>query len=208
MMPDFDFYFITCRELSRKNDVEDVRAALRAGVKIVQYREKALPTKEMVMTAKKIKELCDESGALLIINDRVDVALAVDADGVHIGADDMPYENARAILGKKIIGLSARNLEEALYAQRVGADYMGFGPIFETKTKKDASAAQGLKALRKVLKSASVPVVAIGGITLENVREVVEAGARHVAAISATVGSDDVEAAVLSFRRIIAEYRY
>ena len=139
-LEDIDLYFITDSKLTKKTVLDDVKAAIAGGVKIVQYREKEKPTKEMVEEAQKIKELCGDD-VIFLVNDRIDIALAVDADGVHLGNDDMPYETARKLLGEdKIIGLTIHNVEEAVEAERLGADYVGVSPIFATTTKPDAAA--------------------------------------------------------------------
>src|SRR3989338_2334027 len=149
---DIDFYFITDRKLSKKGNIEDIKAAAKAGAKIVQYREKEKSTKEMILEAKEIKSICDENNTLFLINDRVDICLAVDADGVHLGQDDMPYETARKLLGNKIIGLTVHNVKEAVEAEKKGADYIGVSPIFETTTKKDAGRAAGVRLIEGVKK--------------------------------------------------------
>ena len=129
------FYFITDSGLSRAGHASDVKNALAAGVKVVQYREKDADTKTMVVEALKLKKLC--RGAIFLINDRVDVALAVGADGVHLGQDDMSIGSARKLLPGKIIGVTARNLKEVIEAEKSGADYLGVAPIFCTTTKKE-----------------------------------------------------------------------
>lgn len=197
------FYFITDRALSRTNAVEDARAAIRAGARIVQYREKHAGSKKMLEAAKAIKQLCDEGSALLIINDRIDICLAAGAAGVHLGQDDMPLRVARKILQGKIIGTTVHSLREAVEAENAGADYLGVSPIFETATKSDAGKPCGTALIREVKSRTALPVVAIGGITIRNLGSVLDAGADFVAAISATVAAEDVGSAVLEFRRRI-----
>lgn len=190
---EIDFYFITDSKLSKKSIIGDVESALIAGVKIIQYREKDKSTKEMVEEAIQIKERCKDK-AIFLINDRVDVALAANADGVHLGQEDMPYGTARLLLGHdKIIGLTAHNVEEALIAQEIGADYVGASPIFDTKTKLDAGNAVGIKLIEDIKQNIKVPIVGIGGINLDNVESVIKAGADSAVAISAVVVKDDVE---------------
>jgi thiamine-phosphate pyrophosphorylase len=204
---DIDLYFITDSRLTRKTVLEDAKAALKAGVKIIQYREKNKSTSDMIKEADKIKKLCLKNNTLLIINDRVDIALAVDADGVHLGDDDMPYHTTRKILGnKKIIGLTVHNLREAAEAQKAGADYIGASPIFETRTKPDAGAPSGIKFIQKVKKTIKIPFVAIGGINESNVADVLKSGAKSVAIISAIISSPDVEKECRKFRDIILDY--
>lgn len=207
MKLDFDLYFITDRGLSKKGIIDDIKAAIRGGVKIIQYREKELSTKEIIKEAKEIKKLCKESNVKFIVNDRVDVALASEADGVHIGPDDMNLETARKILGPdKIIGVTASSIEDAKFFESLGADYVGLSPIFATGTKKDAGEPIGSEAVKKANEELRIPFVAIGGITQENLREVLEAGAKSVCMISAILNKDDVEGEVRKIRGIINEY--
>ena len=202
-LSDIDLYFITDSKLTKKGILEDVKAAVKAGVKIVQYREKEKTAREMIEKAKEIKGICDKNNVLFLINDRVDVCLAADADGVHLGLDDMPYNTARKLLPDKIIGLTAHTVEEALKAEKLGADYIGVSPIFETKTKLDAGPAAGLQLIGKIKMEIKVPFVAIGGINLENLQSVLDAGAKSAAAISAIVTKEDVEKEVKKFIRIM-----
>ena len=200
---DIDFYFVTDSNLSKKGVFSDVNNALKAGCKIIQYREKNKDFDGMVNEAKLLKKNC-RGKAIFLINDRLDVALATKADGIHIGKADITYKDARKLLGdKKIIGLSVDNVEEAIYAEIAGADYVGLGPIFETFTKKDAGDACGIKMLKKVRKNIKIPIVAIGGITKENVIDVIRNGADAVAAVSAVVCSEDVYREVNDFIEII-----
>jgi len=190
---EIDLYFITDSKLTKKTILDDIKAAIAAGVKIIQYREKDKSTKERIQEAEKIKELCNNK-AILLINDRIDIALAVDADGVHLGNEDTPYEEARNLLKDKIIGLTIHNKEEAIQAEKLGADYIGVSPIFETKTKLDAGPAAGLKLIEDVKNAVTIPRVAIGGINLDNIDSVIQAGATSAAVISAIITKDDVEA--------------
>lgn len=193
LLKEIDFYLVTDSGLSRKGTLSDVKAAVQAGCKIVQYREKDKSTKEMVCEASKIKKICEDK-AIFLINDRIDVALAVDADGVHIGQDDMPIKITRKLLGpEKLIGLSASNLEEAIEAEKNGADYVGLGPIFDTSTKKDAGKGIGSAKIKEVGAAIRIPVVAIGGINKENCENVIQNGADSLVAISAVVCSSDVK---------------
>ena len=206
ILPDsFGLYFITDRKLTKKTIMIDVASALRAGVRIIQYREKELSTKEMYQEASALKELTEENNAILIINDRIDIALAVNADGIHIGQDDMPFEKARELLGKeKIIGLTVHNIEEVTLGEVLGADYFGISPIFSTTTKRDAGKPTGLEFIKEVAKKTKIPFVAIGGINYDNLEAVLVAGARNVAVISAIITKDDVEAECRKFMRKIA----
>jgi len=200
---EIDFYLVTDSRLTRKGVLRDVESALEAGCRIIQYREKEKSTKEMVEEALRIRELC-VGRALFLVNDRVDVALAVGADGVHIGQDDMPYEAARRLLGDdRIIGVTVHDVGEAVEAERSGADYVGLSPIFETGTKKDAGRACGVSMVRRVRERVSLPIVAIGGINKENAAAVIRAGADAAAAISAVVCAEDVRAAAAEFTETI-----
>ncbi|HNU92472.1 MAG TPA: thiamine phosphate synthase [Spirochaetota bacterium] len=194
------YYFITDSGLSLSGNLFDVRSAVAAGVRVVQYRNKSNITREMYEEALSLKRVC-EGKANFIINDRLDVALAVGADGVHIGLEDMPYGEARRLLGPdKIIGVTVHDLEESLEAEAMGADYIGLSPIFATGTKGDAGAPCGTGLIAEVKKRCRVPLVAIGGIDLSNVDEVIAAGADMVCAISAVVTKQDVAAAILKFQ--------
>lgn len=193
ILKEIDFYLVTDSGLSKKGTLSDVREAVESGCRIVQYREKNKSTKEMVEEASEIKRICS-GRAIFLVNDRIDIALAVDADGVHIGQDDMPIKTARKLLGEdKIIGLSVHDREEAIRAEKTGADYVGLGPIFDTATKKDAGEGIGPHNIREVKDSINIPVVAIGGINNENSESVIRNGADSLVAISAVVCSDDVK---------------
>jgi len=194
------FYFITDGRLSKKNNIADAKDAVEGGASVVQYREKEKDYTSFLREAMEIKRICDQKNVLFLINDDVAAALLTDAGGVHLGQDDMPVEKARQILGrKKVIGVTAHNLEEALEAEQKGADYIGLSPIYATSTKKDAGPAAGLELVREAKKKAGIPCVAIGGINKGNAGQVVEAGADALCAISATVAAEDVEKAVKFF---------
>jgi len=194
---DYSLYLVTDAGLSRgRTHAEVLTAAVRGGVSVVQYREKSGTTRRMVEEARVLRELCRAAGVPFIVNDRIDVALAVDADGVHVGQDDMPASRARELIGRgKILGVSAGTPEEARIAERDGADYIGASPIFATPTKPDAPAPMGIEGLRLLARAVSIPVVAIGGMNEHNARSIIEAGAAGVAVVSAIVGAEDVEAA-------------
>ena len=200
---DVDFYFITDSQSSKKGIFSDVNDALKAGCKIIQYREKNIDFNKMVYEAKHLKKKCNGK-AIFLINDRLDVALAVEADGIHIGKSDVSFKDARKFLGNnKIIGLSVDNVKEAVDAEAAGVNYIGLGPIFKTFTKKDAGNPCGIKMLKNVRKNIKIPIVAIGGITKENVADVIRNGADAVASISAVISSDDVYREVNDFINII-----
>jgi len=206
-LPEHDFYFITDSRLTKREELEDVKAALAAGAKVIQYREKDADSRVMYEKAMQVKRLCEgsDNGAILIINDRVDIALAVEADGVHIGRKDIPGDVVRGIIPRDmILGISAATLREAHRAMDDGADYLGAGPIFETATKEDADPATGTEFVSALKDITDLPVVAIGGITTRNASDVIRAGAESVCAISATVATGDVEGAVREFMRVVS----
>ncbi len=162
------------------------RAALAGGARMIQLRDKSTPLPELLLIAREMRRLTHEKNALFIINDRADFALCANADGVHLGPDDLPVDAARQILGPhKIIGASCGTVEEAIAAQRDGADYIGCGAIFGTQTKSDAGAAIGLDALRRITGATALPVAAIGGVNLSNIAATREAGAAMAAVITA-----------------------
>lgn len=166
------------------------RALLSGGVGIIQVRAKDLPSGELLDICETVQRARRESGALFIVNDRVDIALICGADGVHLGQDDIPIAQARRLLGaSKIIGVSTHNVDEAREAESSGADYISFGPVYPTKTKKDAQNPKGCPALVDVRKATALPIVAIGGITEGNMAPVFAAGADAVAMISYLLAS-------------------
>lgn len=193
------YYFITDSLLSRAGNLSDVKNALAAGVKIIQYREKNKSTQEMYYEACKLKKICRK--ALFLINDRVDIALSVNADGIHLGQEDLPYLVARKLLGKnKIIGVTVHSFNQAIKAQRLGADYLGVSPIFKTRTKADAGKPIGVSLIRKIKKQVPIPIVAIGGINLNNASLAIQSGADCLCAISAVVRSNDVKKEISKFQ--------
>lgn len=195
------YYFITDSDLSLKGNESDIKAALGAGSVIIQYRKKKASAKEMLVEATRLKALCD--GALFIVNDRIDIALACGAGGVHIGQDDMPCRVARKLLGNdKIIGVTVRSVSEAKEAVQAGADYIAVAPVYPTGTKLDAGEPVGLKLISELKKAVNVPVVAIGGIKLANAPEVIAAGADAICAISCVVTKNDVEAEIRKFQEL------
>ncbi len=172
-------------------------AAIAGGATVVQLREKTLATRQFLEAAVRTREVTRRAGVPLIINDRVDVALAVDADGVHAGPDDMPVGVARRLLGPdRIIGASAGTVAEAVEAERDGADYLGVGSVFATPSKADAGAPIGTRTVQAIVRAVRIPVVGIGGITPDNAAAVIDAGAAGVAVISAVANADDISAAV------------
>jgi thiamine-phosphate pyrophosphorylase len=196
------YYFITDAQLSAAGTISDVKKAAAAGVAVIQYRNKSAETRTLYDEALIIRDLCAGSRSLFIVNDRIDIALAVGAGGVHIGGEDMPYREARRLLGKDgIIGVTVHNVDEAREAEAWGADYLGVSPVFSTGTKADAGAPCGTGTLAAIRRSCRVPLVAIGGIDLSNADGVIAAGADMVCAISAVVTKPDVEAEIIKFQR-------
>ena len=168
-------------------------AIIDGGAKILQLRAKSLSSKEFLETALIIRKITKDKGTVFIVNDRVDIALLTDADGVHLGQGDLPVKEARRLLGNnKIIGYSTHNLREALEAVRLPVDYISFGPIFPTKTKEDVQTPKGLKLLSEVRKAVEIPIVAIGGITETNMAHVLKEGVESVAMISEILTSLDI----------------
>ncbi len=173
--------------------VELAKKLCTGGARLLQLRVKDLPTREFLTIAHEVRLICQQAGCLLLINDRADIALAVDADGVHIGQEDLPLDAARTVLGPhKIIGVSTHDADQAVTAERGGADYLGFGPVFGTNTKATGYTARGLDQLRAIRALVRLPIVAIGGITAERAPAALAAGADAVAMISDLVLADDV----------------
>jgi thiamine-phosphate pyrophosphorylase len=195
--PDFDLYLVTDRKLTQGHDLLVVlEQALDGGVKAIQLREKDLDGKALFELAEKLAALCQNYRAQLYINDRIDVALAVDAAGVQLGKNSLPIETARDLLGnEKSIGYSTHSLAEAREAERSGADFILFGPVYFTPSKASYGVPQGLAPLREILQRVTLPVYAIGGISPVNLQEVKDTGARGVALISAIIGAADIKAA-------------
>ncbi len=206
-MKNFDpaLYLVTDRLLSRERPIEFiVEQAVKGGVTMVQLREKNCSTLEFVKLAISLKKLLAHFRVPLIINDRLDVALASDADGLHIGQEDMPCNIARKILGNdKIIGLSVESFDQALEANNLDVDYIGISPVFVTGTKPELTSALGLAGIRKISGVSKHPVVAIGGINAKNAAEVLMAGADGLAVVSAIVSADDPMKAARELRKII-----
>ncbi len=205
MNVNYSLYVITDAKLSRgRSNREVVAAAIRGGATIVQYRAKDVSTRQMIEEALELRDLCHAHGVPLIVNDRVDVALAIDADGAHVGQDDMPAAFARRLLGPgKILGVSAENVAEARAAMAEGANYLGVGAVFPTGSKADAGEPIGLQGLMWVARVSTIPFVGIAGINLANAASVIRAGAAGVAVISAVVSADDVEAAARELKSIV-----
>lgn len=206
---DWSLYVVTDAGLSRgRSHLAVIEAAIAGGATVVQYREKTAATRQMIAEAQALRELTQRAGVPLIVNDRLDVALAIDADGVHVGQDDMPAAVARRLIGPdKLLGVSVANLAEAMQAVQDGADYLGVGPIFATPTKPDAAPPIGMDGLREICRHVPLPVVAIGGINVANAADAIAAGAQGIAVVSAVVAAEDVAAAAQQLRALVAAAR-
>jgi thiamine-phosphate pyrophosphorylase len=190
---------------NRFSHIELARLAIRGGADTIQFRQKSGSTREMIQVACDVKQVCVESGATFIVNDRVDVAIASEAAGVHLGQDDFPIPLARELLGKGcIIGGSAATLEEARKCLSEGADYVGFGPVYPTTSKDDAGPVSGISILKGVVESIPLPIIAIGGVSAENAVEVMEAGAHGIAVISAVCCQEDPEQATRALHKALS----
>ncbi len=200
-----DLYPVTCRQLSAgRTDLEILDGIIAGGARIVQLRDKDTDKRALYEKAVIFRERTVANGVLLIINDHVDIAIAVDADGVHLGQDDLPLHAARKLIPDKIIGISSHDLPEAIEAQKGGADYVNIGPIFATKTKEGVPAFLGSQAIREISPHLTVPFTTMGGINLTNIGQVVAAGASKVAVVTAVTKADDVAAAVMQLRKAIS----
>jgi thiamine-phosphate pyrophosphorylase len=199
---DWRVYVITGEERSRgRSHVEVAAAAVRGGATAVQLRMKGAPARTIVETARRIAAMCRDAGVAFIVNDRVDVAIAGEADGAHVGQDDLPAAAARELLGAgRWLGVSAATVEEARDAERAGADYLGVGAVYATGTKADAGAPVGLGRVAELRRASSLPVVGIGGITIANAAAVIRAGAAGVAVITAITLADDMVEATQRLR--------
>ena len=192
MIIDYKLYLVTDR--TNKTDKEFlniIEEAIKGGVTVVQIREKDADTLEFYNISNKVKEICSKYNVPLIINDRIDIALAIDADGVHIGQSDMPIKIARKLIGNdKILGISAHNLEEATDAEENGADYLGVGAIFSTSTKKDANDVS-IDTLKEISSNVDIPTVAIGGINLDNVEKLKDTNISGISVVSAIMNAEN-----------------
>lgn len=198
-----DIYGLTAEEFSAgRSNIEVVEKMLAAGITFIQYREKDKKAREMYQECVKIRELTRAAGATFLINDHIDLSLVVEADGVHIGQDDLPPDKVRCIIGPdKIIGLSTHSPADARAALEAGVDYIGVGPIFTTKTKRDVCEAVGFEYLDYVVKNIDLPFVAIGGIKEHNIKEVCAHGAKTIALVTEIVGASDMLGKVAAIRK-------
>jgi thiamine-phosphate pyrophosphorylase len=203
---DFSLYLITDRKLIAHHSslITAVEDALKAGVRAVQLREKDLPIRELLDMAYTMREVTARYNAMLFINDRVDIALCVEADGVHLGQSGIPVRAVRNIVGKELlIGASTHHLEEALAAAREGADFITFGPVYDTPSKRKYGEPVGTGALQMVSEKISLPVFGIGGISPDRVKEVMLAGVRGIALISGILGEADIKGSAKKYLAIV-----
>jgi len=216
MSVDFKIYLITDRKLITHHPslITAVEEALKAGLKAVQLREKDLPTRELLNMAYKFREITSRYNAKLIINDRLDIALCVDADGVHLGQNSIPVGAVRKLINalrithhasRFLIGVSTHNIAEASTAEKEGADFITYGPIYPTHSKLQYGKPVGLESLAEAAKKINIPIWGIGGIKLDNVSDVINAGAHGVALISGILGEADVKSAAKSYLKAIGE---
>ncbi len=204
LFKNIDLYPVTTQRLSAgRTSLEILDGLLAGGAKIVQLREKELSMRELYELAAAFRAKTSEAGALLMINDHIDLALAVDADGVHLGRDDLPLSAARRIAPDLILGASSHNLEQALAAQAQGADYVNIGPIFATGTKPEHKVFLGPAAIGEIGPHLNIPFTVMGGINRSNIASVAAAGARRIAVVTAVTQAPDVAQAVRELRRIM-----
>jgi len=199
-------YLITDEQLSQgKSHLQIADAAIQGGADVIQLRDKSASSRELYDSAGQIRELTRKNKIPFILNDRLDIALAVQADGLHVGQTDLPVKVARKVLGASgILGVSAGSLQEAILAEQDGADYLGVGPVYEARgTKADAGEPRGLTLISQIRQHCNIPIIAIGGITPENANEVLKAGASGVAVISAIIAAPDILQATRDFKRKI-----
>jgi thiamine-phosphate pyrophosphorylase len=201
-------YVITDEHLGRgRSHLQIAEAAIRGGADVIQMRNKTASSGRLYRVALQLRALTREAKVPFIVNDRLDIALAADADGIHVGRQDLPVSVVRRIVGPgKILGFSTKTEEEAVTAEAEGADYLGVGPVFEAwGTKPDAGEPLGLDLIARIRRRCRLPIVAIGGINAENARKVREAGADAAAVISAIVAADDVELAARQLKRLLSD---
>lgn len=197
-------YLVTDSSFLRGRKLSDVvRAAVQGGVTMVQVREKSACTRDFISEVQAVHGILRDSGVPLIVNDRIDVALAYGAEGVHIGQSDMPYQQARSLMGPdKIIGLSVESLEDVKLANSLDPDYIAVSPVFSTPTKTDTAPAFGLEGLRQAVRLSVHPCVAIGGINGSNAAEVISCGADGIAVVSALMAADDPQRAASDLLKV------
>jgi len=209
LLREADLYVVITESFcAGRASLEVLDACLDAGVRMVQLREKELPDRDLLALARSWREATLHTGALFILDDRVDIALAADADGVHLGQSDLPLEAARRIAPELLLGASTHNLEQALDAQERQADYINIGPIFPTKTKTATAAPVGPELIAEIRPRLRIPFTCMGGIKTDNVDRVLEQGAQIVAVVTAVTAAPDIRAATTELRhRILARRR-
>lgn len=201
---DYSVYLVTDRDLMSTETIEEaIEQAIAGGTTLIQLREKECSSLDFYNTAVKVKEICDKNKVPLLINDRLDIALAVDADGVHVGQSDLPASVVRKIIGEdKIIGVSAGNLKDAVKAESDGADYIGVGAMYATGTKKDAKPTS-LETLKEIRKNVNIPIVVIGGINKDRIKDFKGIGIDGVAVVSAIIAQKDIKKAAMDIKEEI-----
>ncbi len=205
MFDKIDLYVVTCEKLSNgRSNLEVLDAVIKGGGKIIQLRDKELCKRDFFLLAKKFREITLKAGILLVINDSIDVAMAIDADGVHLGQEDFPLKEARKIAPDLILGRSVHSLEQAKTAEAEGADYINIGPIFPTGTKEHAKAL-GTEAIKKIAPEISIPFTVMGGIKSENINEVIKAGAKKIALVTAVTQSESIVNTIKELRISVLE---
>ncbi len=203
-----DIYPVTCEALSSgRSDLDVVKACMDGGARIIQLRDKSAARGELFRKAEAFRKITLDSNALLIINDYLDIAQAVDADGVHLGQSDFPLPEARKLFPNGIIGLSTHNPEQAKRAQAEGADYINIGPVFTTKTKEKAHVPVGCALIASAANTATIPFTVMGGITLDNLDQVLAAGARKIAVVTAITQAPNIGLRVKEFGNRIRNFR-
>ena len=199
---DYTLYLVTDDSSDEEKFLKTIEESILGGVSIVQLREKEATSLNFYNIALKVKEITNKYNVPLIINDRIDIALAIDAEGVHLGQSDLPCKIARKLIGDKILGISASNIDEAKTAEAEGADYIGSGAIFNTKTKDDADSVT-IKELKEIVHSVNIPVVAIGGINEKNAHKLRDTGINGISVVSAIMQSENPKIASKNLLNII-----
>lgn len=205
----YELYVIT--DVTIREGITHTRIAMEAvagGADVIQLRDKDMSGRKLLATAREIRHITRNAGRLFIVNDRIDIAMASGADGVHLGQDDLPLAEARNLVHDDfIIGISVGSVYEAVDAEKAGADYVAVSPVFSTGTKKDAGAGLGTQRITAIRQRVSIPVIGIGGIRKENIHEVLQSGADGVAVVSAIIGTGDIVNATTELKSIIMQYK-
>ena len=205
LLHEIRLYVLISSSISTKSVKETARLVIDGGADAIQLREKSISDSEFISLAREIRDITTKRGSLLIINDRVHVAREINADGVHLGQQDMSVLEAREIIGnEKIIGVSTHSVTQAKQAQKDGADYIAIGPIYPTRTK-SYEPSIGIEVIQEILRAVDIPIIAIGAITLDNLDEVLKAGASRVAACSAIIGSKDIYSSTKQYKNKLNE---